>query len=96
MVIKISKDKKKQEIKVLSDMCESTLKKNPSGNIMEFISRKENIQSAKLMNWGVTTVIALIANNMMFEWSFDEVSKEDAEKTLEVLTMMLKRLQEFI
>lgn len=96
MVIKISKDKKKQEIKVLSDMCESTLKQNPSGNIMEFISRKENIQSAKLMNWGVTTVVALIANNMMFEWSFEDVSKEDAMKTVEVLTKILKDLQELI
>lgn len=96
MPIKVISPKKNKEVEEFSKLCEDTMKKQPTGNILEFISDKRNGQSAKIMQWAAVTTFAFIANQMMYEWKFEDVSKEDVEKALETMAKIVKRLQVLI
>ena len=96
MVIRIPKNKQREEIIELSNMCECTLKKEPTGDIFEFISQDGHKQSAKLMNWAIVTSVSFISNQLMHDWKFADVSKDDAWKAVETLTRILKELQRLI
>lgn len=95
-MIKCVASKKSKEVVEFSKLCEDTMKEQPTGNILEFISNKQNGQSARTMQWAAVTTFAFMANQMMYEWKFAEVSKKDAEVTLETLAKVVKVLQEFI
>ena len=96
MAIKIVSPKKNKEVEEFSKLCEDTMKKHPTGNILDFISDKRNSQSAKTMQWAVVCTFAFIANQMVYDWKFEEVSKDDAEVTMASLAKIVKEIQRFV